>query len=267
MEIPPSLHQRVNAAGQGRLLRFWDELDEHDQRALQRDLEGIDFDRLQRLLNARAECRAGDGTAKNRADSAQAPTQLIRQPKSEADQEAWHAAAAIGRDLIAQGKVGVLLVAGGQGTRLGFDKPKGMFPVGPVSGASLFQVHAEKVLALRRRHGKPVPFLVMTSPINHAETEAFFQEHHSFGLPPEDVSFFTQGTMPALDLRTGKLLMEEKGRLFTSPNGHGGSLTALAESGETVTFGFGGSPNGANLALIDAAYLESQAAFTGSIVG
>jgi UDP-N-acetylglucosamine/UDP-N-acetylgalactosamine diphosphorylase len=106
-----------------------------------------------------------------------------------------------------------------------------MFPVGPVSGATLFQLHAEKVLALGRRYGKPVPFLVMTSPATDADTKDFFRGHRYFGLRPSDVIFFQQGTMPAVDAATGRLLLEEPGRLFLSPNGHGGTLTALAECG------------------------------------
>jgi UDP-N-acetylglucosamine/UDP-N-acetylgalactosamine diphosphorylase len=124
-----------------------------------------------------------------------------------------------------------LIVAGGQGSRLGFEHPKGMFPVGPVSGKSLFQVHAEKVLALSRRFGIDIPLLVMTSPATHDESVAFFDEHRYFGLPRSAVTFFQQGTMPALDLATGKLLMEERSRLFLSPNGHGGTLTGLVEHG------------------------------------
>src|SRR5262249_48834009 len=116
-------------------------------------------------------------------------------------------------------------------SRLGFDHSKGMFPTGPVTNKTLFQIHAEKVLAVRCRHGRPVPFLVMTSPATDAETRDFFTQHQSFGLPPAEVHFFCQGTMPALDIATGKLLMEAPGRLFTSPNGHGGTLTALADSG------------------------------------
>jgi UDP-N-acetylglucosamine/UDP-N-acetylgalactosamine diphosphorylase len=100
-----------------------------------------------------------------------------------------------------------------------------------VSGATLFQIHAEKVLALSRKFGKPVPFLVMTSPATHEETVAFFHENKSFGLAEGQVHFFTQGTMPALDETTGKVLLEAPGKLFLSPNGHGGTLTALAESG------------------------------------
>jgi UDP-N-acetylglucosamine/UDP-N-acetylgalactosamine diphosphorylase len=106
-----------------------------------------------------------------------------------------------------------------------------MFPVGPVSDKTLFQIHAEKVLALRRRYGKPLPLLVMTSPATDAETRGFFAEHGDFGLAADEVAFFCQGTMPALDRVTGRLLLEAPGRLFLSPNGHGGTLTALSDSG------------------------------------
>jgi UDP-N-acetylglucosamine/UDP-N-acetylgalactosamine diphosphorylase len=106
-----------------------------------------------------------------------------------------------------------------------------MFPIGPVSNKSLFQLHAEKVLALGRRYGKPVPLLVMTSPTNHDEVVAFFREHRHFGLSPEELVIFRQGTMPAVDLATGRLLLDEPHRLFLSPNGHGGTVIALADTG------------------------------------
>ncbi|MDY3554552.1 UDPGP type 1 family protein [Gemmata sp. JC717] len=140
-------------------------------------------------------------------------------------------ARAVGEEALRRGEVAVLLVAGGQGSRLGFDQPKGMYPVGPVSNATLFQVHAEKVLAVSRRYGRPVPFLVMTSQATHTETEAFFRANNFFGLAPKDVVFFRQGTMPAVDIATGKILLEAPGKLFLSPNGHGGTLTALRETG------------------------------------
>src|SRR5207237_10643700 len=92
-----------------------------------------------------------------------------------------------GEEVLRRGEVAVLVVAGGQGSRLGFERPKGMFPIGPVSNKSLFQLHAEKVLALARRYGRSVPFLVMTSDATHAETEGFFREQGHFGLPPEEV--------------------------------------------------------------------------------
>jgi UDP-N-acetylglucosamine/UDP-N-acetylgalactosamine diphosphorylase len=106
-----------------------------------------------------------------------------------------------------------------------------MFPVGPVTGKSLFQIHTEKVLALRRRYQAPLPFLVMTSPATDQKTRAYFAENRFFGLPPAEVHFFCQGTMPAVDLASGKLLMAAPHQLATSPNGHGGTLRALQESG------------------------------------
>src|SRR5262249_19407412 len=109
--------------------------------------------------------------------------------------------------------------------------PKGIYPIGPVSKKTLFQIHTEKIVAMRRRYGAPLPFLVMTSPATDAETRHFFKEYQNFGLPSDEVLYFCQGTMPALDLKTGRLLMESKSELFLSPNGHGGTLTGLADSG------------------------------------
>ena len=106
-----------------------------------------------------------------------------------------------------------------------------MFPIGPVSGAPLLQIHFEKVQALTRRHGAAVPVYMMTSPVTHDEQVEFLQQHERFGLPAEQLMLFCQGTMPAVDADTGKLLLAEKGELFLSPDGHGGTIAALAASG------------------------------------
>jgi UDP-N-acetylglucosamine/UDP-N-acetylgalactosamine diphosphorylase len=127
--------------------------------------------------------------------------------------------------------MGVLVVAGGQGSRLGFDHPKGLYPIGPVSGASLLQIHLEKALAAARRYGAAVPVYIMTSPATHNEQAEFLDEHGRFGLAADDVFLFCQGTMPAVDATTGKLLLAEKDSLFVSPDGHGGIVAALATSG------------------------------------
>ena len=124
----------------------------------------------------------------------------------------------------------MVLVAGGQGTRLGHDGPKGTFPIGPVSRKSLFQIHAEKVLAAGRRYGKPLPLYVMTSPENDEATQRHFADHDYFGLDYKRVFFFQQGMMPALDAKTGMFLMADKHRIATNPNGHGGVLKALADN-------------------------------------
>jgi UDP-N-acetylglucosamine/UDP-N-acetylgalactosamine diphosphorylase len=127
--------------------------------------------------------------------------------------------------------VGAILVAGGQGTRLGFHHPKGMYPIGPLSGRTLFQIHIEKILATARRHKTHVPLYLMTSPATHAETLEFLARHERFGLAVTDLVVFCQGTMPAIEAASGKLLLESPGRLASSPGGHGGMLAAFAASG------------------------------------
>ncbi len=121
-------------------------------------------------------------------------------------------------------------VAGGQGTRLGYDGPKGAFPVTPVKGKPLFEVFAQKIIAAGRRHGRPLHWFIMTSHQNHAATEAFFTERRWFGLDRGRVHFFRQGRMPAVDFN-GRILLETPGAIALSPDGHGGSLRALDRSG------------------------------------
>jgi len=215
-EVPPDLAHRLRLHRQEHVVADWGRLAPEQRLELVGQLAGIDLAQLDHLFTSR------DETYSLPARDQIAP--LPVEDPSSAD-------AALGEDEFRAGRVAALVVAGGQGSRLGFERPKGMFPLGPVSNATLFQMHAEKVLALSRRYGRAIPFLVMTSPATHDETVAFFDEHKQFGLAHDQVMFFRQGTMPSLDLRTGKLLLERPGVIFTSPNGHGGTLTALNESG------------------------------------
>ena len=157
------------------------------------------------------------------------PVDVHRLPRTDGERVARRHSTAIGAAALAAGEVAVVVVAGGSGTRLGFDGPKGTYPIGPVSAASLFQIHAEKIVALGRRYGKPLPLYVMTSPENHEATARFFAEHGQFGL--DHVRLFVQGQMPAVDRESGKILLAEKGHLALSPDGHGGTLKALAAPG------------------------------------
>ncbi len=218
------LHYRLSARGQGHLLRWWPELDEGQRRRLASQLAAVDFDLVERLF------RDEQAIPVPKPDQIH-PAPIIRVPASFEDWEAEQRAAAIGEQALETGQVGVLMVAGGQGTRLGHAGPKGTFPIGPITGKSLFQWHAEKVLALSRRHQAPLPFYIMTSPENDEQTKQFFAEHAYFGSAPADVVFFVQGTMPAIDRQTGKLLLAAKDQLAVSPNGHGGALQALADGG------------------------------------
>lgn len=219
-DFPPDLLKTLRTHRQEHVLHGWEGLSAAERSAFVDQLRGIDFDELAALYAKKDEPAA-----------ALPPRQRLAPLPVESAGSASAEAVAAGEAALRRGVVAVLVVAGGQGTRFGATQPKGMFPVGPVSGATLFRIHAEKVLALSRRYGKPIPFLVMTSPATHAETEAYFRNERNFGLHSQQVGLFQQGTMPALDLATGKLLLEAPGKLFLSPNGHGGSLTALADSG------------------------------------
>jgi UDP-N-acetylglucosamine/UDP-N-acetylgalactosamine diphosphorylase len=217
--VPNDVRQRLRQSDQEHVLRWWDRLNDRERQELLDQLRAIDLEQLQQLYARR--------NAPYSAPAAERiePVPVARLDASDATTRQR------GEEVLQRGQVAALVVAGGQGTRLGFDHPKGMFAIGPISGKSLFQLLAEKVLALSRRYGKALPLLVMTSPATDNETRTFFEQHHYFGLPADAVFFFCQGTMPALDEATGKLLLEEPGRLFTGPNGHGGTLLALAESG------------------------------------
>jgi UDP-N-acetylglucosamine/UDP-N-acetylgalactosamine diphosphorylase len=128
------------------------------------------------------------------------------------------------------GEVAVLLVAGGQGTRLGFDGPKGCYPLLPETRMTLFEVFARKLLRIGREYGQVPPLYVMVGEHNRAQTRNYFEDHDFFGLDPEAVLFFAQGAMPALD-DDGKLVMEAPDRLFLAPDGHGGVIRALKRMG------------------------------------
>jgi UDP-N-acetylglucosamine/UDP-N-acetylgalactosamine diphosphorylase len=232
-EIPAALKSRLEAHGQTHVFRFWNELSDTERQLLVRQLESLDLERIAALWASRQQAGhkpRGESLA-DVARKAVPPASIVRLPQTSQARDEWERARKAGEELLRAGKVGAILVAGGQGTRLGFDKPKGMFPIGPVSHATLFRILAEQVLARSRRGGTPIPYFVMTSDATHSETVAFFNAHNFFGLPPGDVYFFEQGNMPAVDAATGKLLLADKGSLNTSPDGHGGLLAALAKAG------------------------------------
>jgi UDP-N-acetylglucosamine/UDP-N-acetylgalactosamine diphosphorylase len=220
MTIAAELRRKLQRYRQEHVLAWWDRLDDNQRRVLINQLSSIDLDRLNQLYAEREHTYRAPDSSRIK------PLDIV--PADAPDNDVMRAA---GEEALRRGEVAALVVAGGQGSRLGFEHPKGMFSIGPVSRKSLFQIHAEKVLALGRRYGKQPPFLIMTSPATDAETRQYFAEQDYFGLPKDEVYFFCQGSMPALDLATGKLLLEAPGRLFLSPDGHGGTLTALSKSG------------------------------------
>lgn len=211
--------QVLERYGQGHVLRFWDILDEGARAQLLDQVAGLDFEslgRMQALLKAKATPAASSEPV--------APDVVEWTPETKAE------AYAAGENEIRAGKVAVLLVAGGQGSRLGYEGPKGAYSIGPVTGRSLFFFHARKIVGLCRRYGVRIPFYIMTSDANDAATRAHFEDHNYFGLDRNDVTFFVQGMWPALDAK-GHIILDQPGHIFMSPDGHGGTLTALAKDG------------------------------------
>jgi UDP-N-acetylglucosamine/UDP-N-acetylgalactosamine diphosphorylase len=223
MPADPSLAARLSRVGQEHLLRWWDELDSDSQGRLADEVEAIDFDELDGLFHQLVHDEATVTPARV------APVEVDRLPRTDGERVARRHVAAIGEAALDAGEVAVVIVAGGSGTRLGFEGPKGTYPIAPVSASTLFQIHAEKVLALSKRHRRTIPLYIMTSPENNAVTAKFFQEHGNFGL--NHVRFFVQGQMPAVDRESGKVLLASQGQVALSPDGHGGTLYALASPG------------------------------------
>jgi len=220
------IRRRLEQYGQDHLLVFWEELDDSSRQELLADIEAVDLELVAGLV--RSHVQGGDPPAEQGELSP--PECLPYEPASDQQRRLYAEARESGETLIREGKVAAMVVAGGQGTRLGFDGPKGTFRVAPVTKKPLFQLFAESLLATGRRFGRPVPWYVMTSAATDAATRAYFAEHEHFGLDAENVFFFQQGMMPAVDL-DGRVLLADKHRLATSPDGHGGSIRALAASG------------------------------------
>lgn len=137
----------------------------------------------------------------------------------------------LGEEIIRTSKVACFTVAGGQGSRLGYDGPKGCFPTSCVMNKPLFEIFAHSILGTQKKYDAVIPWYIMTSPLNHDATVQFFGEHNYFGLDSKNVMFFQQGVMPSIDAQSGQILMSDPIHLATNPDGHGGAFTALAISG------------------------------------
>jgi UDP-N-acetylglucosamine/UDP-N-acetylgalactosamine diphosphorylase len=216
---------RLEQAGQSHLLAHWDSLDDAQRKALLDDIDQVTFASLSDLIESHVR--------------ASLPFELPKEIKPVPfyparpgiDQVGLYAdAVKRGVGLIRQNKVAAFTVAGGQGTRLGFDGPKGAYRISPVKNKPLFQIFAEFIRGTNRRYGADLCWYLMTSPQNHADTVAFFEQNGYFGLKPHRVRFFQQGVMPAFS-PDGRILLDQKHRLAFSPDGHGGSLLALRRSG------------------------------------
>lgn len=211
--------------GQHHILDHYSRLAPDKQKELYDHTAGLDLDLVFKLHRDRA--RAGDASSLSVEIK---PSLIVPIPRTPEGMGRHAAARSAGESLISADRVAALIVAGGQGVRLGHDKPKGTFPVSPVKNKTLFQLFAEQVRALRARFSSRMPLLIMTSRENHDDTIAFFASHNYFGIDKNDVFFFSQGMLPTITPR-GELLLKDDAHLLANPDGHGGSLKALATSG------------------------------------
>ena len=204
---------------QEHVLKHWKKLNKKEREALLEQIATIDPKSVSRCREA-----LGKGAEVPDSSKGKAPKVAVLKGKKLAE------ARAAGEVELSEGRVAALLVAGGQGSRLGYDGPKGCYEIGPITNAPLFYFHARKILARSIRYGASIPFYVMTSEANNAATVQCFEENDYFGLNPDDVFFFTQGMWPGMDAE-GKIILDQPGHIFMSPDGHGGLLAALKRSG------------------------------------
>ncbi len=221
-----SIREQLQAHHQEHLLTFWPELGPEQRRELLGEIRELDLSQIcvwvEQLVRNQPEPPI------NPEDFAPAPV-YRPEPQTEAERRKYSDAIELGENLIAAGRVAGLTVAGGQGTRLGFDGPKGNFPISPIKQKTLFRLFAETIQAVARRYGAACPWYIMTSPMNHTQTLEIFRADDFYGLDPGDVFIFQQGTLPnfAFD---GRILLADKCHIARSPDGHGGCIRALARS-------------------------------------
>ena len=203
--------------GQTQLLRFYDELDQAGKEELLDSISRIDLSLPDILDNPELEQKRGTLE----------PLDAVRLSEIEANRESYENT---GIEAIKQCKVGAILLAGGQGTRLGYDKPKGTFNVGLNKDLYIFECLINNLMDVVKMADAWIPIAVMTSDINNADTVAFFKDHDYFGYNKDYVFFFIQDMAPATD-RDGKIYLAGKSKPVMSPNGNGGWFTSFVNAG------------------------------------
>lgn len=217
------LQQRLEQHGQEHLLAFYRELTPTQRMVLTKQLESLNWEYLDELLTSHFKSKPDLSLP----ESLEPPPYY---PVAEAEPGHYAKARDLGKSLIRQGQIAAFTVAGGQGTRLGWDDPKGTYPATALSKKPLFQLFAEQLQKTGELYGTTVPWYIMTSQTNHGVTQDFFDAHDYFGLERENVMLFPQGMMPSIGF-DGQLLLSEKHTVALNPDGHGGSLSALEASG------------------------------------
>jgi UDP-N-acetylglucosamine/UDP-N-acetylgalactosamine diphosphorylase len=211
---------------QEHLLKFWEQLEPPRQKALLAQIERLNLPQIDKwvkevVLKTDSTCLKGDLR----------PVPYYKaKPVSQKQEKRYAKAITKGREKIGGGRVAAFVVAGGQGTRLGFDEPKGDFPISPVKNKTLFRLFAEQITAVSKKYGLELPWYIMASHLNYQPTCEIFEKNDYYGLSAANVFIFEQGTLPNFSI-DGKILLADKATISCSPDGHGGSLKALYKSG------------------------------------
>lgn len=234
-----SLEIRLKQYGQEHLLQFWDDLSDQEQASLAKEVQSIDFKRVNEL--SKKALTDLSHTLEKKDDLIESlPNDIVGRisTSSAEDVKEWYDT---GLKEISQGKVAVLLLAGGQGTRLGVAYPKGMYNVGLPSGKTLYQLQAERIKKVQElandKFGTTavIQWYIMTSEATLKDTRAFFKKNNYFGLKSSNVTFFEQHLLPCLTF-TGKLMLSSKCSIAQSPDGNGGLYRALKSGGILKSF-------------------------------
>ena len=210
--------EKIKKYGQEHLLQYIDQLSDNEKQALIAQINEADFSLLDALTKD-----ANDAASKGKISPLGA-LEIDEIQKRKAEFEA------AGIDAIRAGKVAALLLGGGQGTRLGFDGPKGAYNIGKTHDFFIFQAQFQTMCAVCEKAGAYFPLYFMTSDKNDEATRAFLKEHKYFGFPEDKIFFFRQDMAPSCDFK-GKIYLEDKGRLSLSPNGNGGWFRSLMKAG------------------------------------
>ncbi|KAJ8299261.1 hypothetical protein KUTeg_023321 [Tegillarca granosa] len=228
-----SLKSRLASNGQEHLLNYWDDLSNEEKEQFYKELNSLDYEEINRDFK----------TAMQTLQSASEKIDDLLQPLpaevcgsiSTCDKNTLKNYQTQGLEQIGNSKVAVLLLAGGQGTRLGVPYPKGMYNVGLLSEKTLYQLQAERILKLQRlakaQTGKEcvIPWYIMTSEHTKQATEDFFKSHNHFGLKKENVVLFEQNLLPCIGF-DGKIILGNKNKVALAPDGNGGLYRALRRS-------------------------------------